>query len=929
MANTKKGSSSQRSQNRTQSRGDGSSRKSTGAKSSGKGRTSKNKRKTVNSSTQQGIVIIFMLFLAIFLCLCTYGVIGGAIGPRVGYFVLGIFGIPGYLMPIGIFIYVSVIMSNRGSQTAILKLIAILVLVLEIGVLISFITGEAVSYYADSNHTIKLLYNAQNGGGVLFGGLACILYKLLGNFGTIFLSIVIILICSLIISERSLIGLIKRQRENTRNEYYEESEYYEENDAPDEYYEPVSAPVKRRVKQPDNEAEKAAERERRRQVKLEQQEQRRILNEKNDDMRILNSSIEGKGTNGALEMKNADMPLLELKKKVNKNEIHEITVTKDDIYTDDRDNEVTQEAFDNKISSNEMHPDTESSIMAVDNGEAPQNAKETEKENEPELTITVNCDGFEPDNLDISDMPEPVTERTHEMNEGKDLDINATVKASKPRKNVVYKKPSVDLLIPNKASKKGDSNDELKLNAAKLQKTLATFNVDAKVSDICQGPSVTRYELTLAPGTPVKKIVGLQDDLMLNLAAEDIRIEAPIPGKSAVGIEIPNSETRPVLIRELMESSEFKKAASDISFAVGKDISGKTIVADIAKMPHMLIAGSTGSGKSVCINTLIMSILYKANPEDVKLIMIDPKVVELSVYNGIPHLLLPVVTNPNQANGALKWAVNEMDKRYKMFANEHVRDINGYNDKIETLKQENPELTKMPRIVLIVDELADLMMVASKDVEASICRIAQLARAAGIHLIIATQRPSVDVITGLIKANMPSRVAFKVSSGVDSRTILDMVGAEHLLGKGDMLFYPQGYNKPLRVQGAYVSDDEVSKVVGFLAQNTDDDVYDKSIENAIANMGSSEKDNKEAVTGESEIAGIDEYFEEACRLVISKKKASITMLQRAFRLGFNRAARIIDQMEEYGIVGMEEGTKARNVLVDESSLEMILQELNK
>ena len=449
------------------------------------------------------------------------------------------------------------------------------------------------------------------------------------------------------------------------------------------------------------------------------------------------------------------------------------------------------------------------------------------------------------------------------------------------------------------------------------------------ITDISQGPSVTRYELQPEQGVKVSKIVGLADDIKLNLAATDIRIEAPIPGKAAIGIEVPNKENMTVALRDLLESNEFQEFNSNIAFAVGKDIAGKTVVADIAKMPHMLIAGATGSGKSVCINTLIMSILYKAHPDDVKLIMVDPKVVELSVYNGIPHLLIPVVTDPKKASAALHWGVSEMEDRYRKFADYNVRDLKGYNKKIETMPvcegEERPK--KMPQIVIIVDELADLMMVCPGEVEESICRLAQLARAAGIHLIIATQRPSVDVITGLIKANMPSRVAFSVSSGVDSRTILDMNGAEKLLGKGDMLFYPQGYSKPARVQGAFVSDKEVSDVVDYLKNQTLGNVYNsyaEDIEEKIKNIGSSGGSSGSGSGGGNDR---DEYFEEAARFIIDKDKASIGMLQRVLKIGFNRAARIMDQLCEYGVVGEEEGTKPRKVLMSMEQFEQLLEEI--
>ena len=444
--------------------------------------------------------------------------------------------------------------------------------------------------------------------------------------------------------------------------------------------------------------------------------------------------------------------------------------------------------------------------------------------------------------------------------------------------------------------------------------------MNVTITDISCGPSVTRYEMFPEQGTKVSKILSLTDDIKLNLAASDIRIEAPIPGKAAIGIEIPNKHNQTVHFRDLIESQTFKTFKSKLAFAVGKDIGGKTVVTDLAKMPHLLIAGATGSGKSVCINTLIMSILYKAAPEEVKLIMIDPKMVELSIYNGIPHLLIPVVTDPKKASGALNWAVAEMTNRYKKFTETGVRNIEGYNKKVRELQKSgeiDPEtIKKMPQIVIIIDELADLMMVAPGEVEDAIVRLSQLARAAGIHLVIATQRPSVNVITGLIKANVPSRIAFSVSSGVDSRTIIDMNGAEKLLGKGDMLFYPAGYSKPVRVQGAFISDNEISDVVTFLKENEDVAVYDTEVTEKIENKLKSSTVSQER----------DEYFEAAARFVIEKDKASIGMLQRMFKIGFNRAARIVDQLSDAGIVGPEEGTKPRKVLMSSEQLESYFEE---
>ena len=480
--------------------------------------------------------------------------------------------------------------------------------------------------------------------------------------------------------------------------------------------------------------------------------------------------------------------------------------------------------------------------------------------------------------------------------------------------------PSTDLLTPGTASGKGREElaRSMQETADKLKRTLQDFGVGVTITNISRGPSVTRYELQPEQGVKVSKIVNLADDIKLNLAAEDIRIEAPIPGKAAIGIEVPNKEKQMVAFRDLLESDEFTKAKSKTIFAAGKDIAGKTVVADIEKMPHLLIAGQTGSGKSVCINTIIMSILYKARPSEVKLIMIDPKVVELSVYNGIPHLLIPVVTDPKKAAAALNWAVNEMEERYKKFAEHKARNIIGYNAQIDQIEdvpgKDRPE--KIPQIIVIVDELADLMMTAGTDVEDAIQKLAQKARAAGIHLIIATQRPSVNVITGVIKANIPSRIAFSVASGIDSRTILDETGAEKLLGKSDMLFHPYYISKPVRVQGAFVSDDEVTEVVNFLTQQ-------KNVRGGEINTNIDLQAN---MPGSSLPGGDqDELFETAGRFIIDQEKASIGNLQRHLRIGFNRAARIMDQLYAAGVVSKDEGTKPRKVLMKAEEFEEYLQ----
>ena len=473
----------------------------------------------------------------------------------------------------------------------------------------------------------------------------------------------------------------------------------------------------------------------------------------------------------------------------------------------------------------------------------------------------------------------------------------------------VYIPPPVSLLTMH-GEKTIDSREEIREKSLKLLETLRSFGVEVKLLQVSKGPAVTRYELQPSPGVKVSKIVSLTDDIALNLAAKGIRIEAPIPGKAAIGIEVANDEIASVALRELIESPEFEKATSSLSVAFGKDIAGKPVIGDISKMPHVLIAGATGSGKSVCINTLITSILYKSSPEDVKLIMVDPKVVELGVYNGIPHLLVPVVTDPKKAAGALNWAVQEMMRRYSLFSDEKVRDLNGYNKSME--QQGFP---KLPKIVIIIDELADLMMVAPNEVEDSICRLAQLARAAGMHLVIATQRPSVDVITGLIKANIPSRISFAVSSQIDSRTILDMAGAEKLLGRGDMLYHPSGASKPTRVQGAFVSDKEIESIVDFIKGNHQDVVYDDEIEHQMevgqtSTSGYDETDNDD-----------DELLPQAIDIALELGQISTSMIQRRLRVGYSRAGRIVDQMEARGIISGADGSKPRQVLKSRAALE--------
>ncbi|MEG6565925.1 DNA translocase FtsK 4TM domain-containing protein [Thermoanaerobacterium saccharolyticum] len=501
---------------------------------------------------------------------------------------------------------------------------------------------------------------------------------------------------------------------------------------------------------------------------------------------------------------------------------------------------------------------------------------------------------------------QPYLEEKEETEEKKDHSEDEVKTLKRENNGKTYENyifPPVELLKEGTPQQKVNNNLIIE-NAKKLEETLKNFAIDAKVVQVSRGPAITRFELQPSPGVKVSRIVSLTDDIALSLAAPSVRIEAPIPGKSAIGIEVPNEKTSVVTLREVIDTKKFRESKSDLTIGLGKDIAGNIVIADLSKMPHLLIAGATGSGKSVCINTLIVSLLYKASPDKVKMILIDPKVVELNIYNGIPHLLTPVVTDPKKAAGVLNWAVNEMTERYKAFAENNVRDIEGYN-KIHGIDT-------MPKIVVIVDELSDLMMVSPAEVEEYICRLAQMARAAGIYLVIATQRPSVDVITGVIKANIPSRISFAVSSQIDSRTILDMSGAEKLLGKGDMLYYPIGESKPIRVQGAFISDKEVEEIVNFLKSNTNEPKYEEII-----------TEQKNTLSKEIEE---DELMNDAIKVIVETGQASISMLQRRLRIGYARAARIIDQMEQKGIISGYDGSKPRQILLSEEEIKRIIND---
>ena len=950
------------------------------ASSSGKRTSSSNRtrKSTTNSRSRQaqrtaqdselfheiGLIVLFVVMVILFCC--NFGIIG-PVGNVISGVLFGIFGFTAYIAPIVIFLAVAFWFANEGNPTAVRKMIAGVVLFLMLGVICDLIARTAGSM---EQYDIKLLYTncstGKKGGGILAGSICYLLLHYLETVGTVLVVLLCSVISLILVTERSFLNSMRNGGDRIRELSREDAVRRREN-----------AQIRRQEQEERNSQREEARRIREEERRI-REEERRLRAEEKENEQILNA-IPRREKKVSGVMMDTSLKKQETQPVGRREDIHEI------VYEEDaqeipvvEETRVTSSDFD-KIKVTGMHQVTMQEAAAEEPYEeipveevtsAATFKKPFERRESWQEEAALLTPQAESIRIHKEDIPEPVEEPVTEWQSSSDMRqlqpetepvvrepaetataesrIRPKITAPEPPKGnslaedqihkdiakaakqppAEYRIPPLSLLQKGKAAT-GDSSRELKETAMRLQQTLNTFGVKVTITDISQGPSVTRYELQPEQGVKVSKIVGLADDIKLNLAATDIRIEAPIPGKAAIGIEVPNKENMTVALRDLLESKEFQEFNSNIAFAVGKDIAGKTVVADIAKMPHMLIAGATGSGKSVCINTLIMSILYKAHPDDVKLIMVDPKVVELSVYNGIPHLLIPVVTDPKKASAALHWGVSEMEDRYRKFADYNVRDLKGYNKKIETMPvpegEEAPK--KMPQIVIIVDELADLMMVCPGEVEESICRLAQLARAAGIHLIIATQRPSVDVITGLIKANMPSRVAFSVSSGVDSRTILDMNGAEKLLGKGDMLFYPQGYSKPARVQGAFVSDKEVSDVVDYLKNQALGNTYSnyaEDIEEKIKNIGSSGGSSGSGAGGGNDR---DEYFEEAARFIIDKDKASIGMLQRVLKIGFNRAARIMDQLCEYGVVGEEEGTKPRKVLMSMEQFEQLLEEI--
>ena len=849
-----------------------SKKRTTSAKrrtSSGKGRK-KGKNTTSEFSVKSEILLLLILALSIIIFICNLGK-GGIIGTGIRAFFFGAFGLMAYVFPFWLFLISAFLTANQKKSGKVkMKTAAGVLLLVFLCVLV---------YLLNNGNEDGLLFDlikesaAQKNGGGFFGILLGSLFvRTAGLACSYVITIIVLIISGVMLTERSFFGGIKKGSSKV--------------------YATAREDAARRKQQQEIRAEQ-------RRVNQERRQQRRM------DQKVTGVAIDD------TQLK----PVKQKEKKRRGADMSELTLKPETAAT-----EHAKEAPASERGSKPAKKQREDTLVRE---ELP-----WEDNVQPKINISGEREDASSSQAETPEREKPIhknpKQSAAQVAQG-GADISTQI-AESDTVRADYEFPPVSLLKKGDPRAAGDSREHLQEMSARLQMTLTNFGVRAHVTNVTCGPAVTRYEIQPEMGVKVSKIVGLTDDIKLNLAVPDIRMEAPIPGKAAIGIEVPNKENVTVAFRDLVESQEFKSHPSNIAFAAGKDIAGNVIVADIAKMPHLLIAGATGSGKSVCINTIIMSILYKAHPDDVKLIMIDPKVVELSVYNGIPHLFIPVVTDPKKAAGALHWAVAEMTDRYQKFAEYNVRDLKGYNKKVESIKDiDDPDKPKkMPQIVIIVDELADLMMVAPGDVEDAICRLAQLARAAGIHLIIATQRPSVNVITGLIKANMPSRIAFSVTSGVDSRTILDMNGAEKLLGKGDMLFYPQGYQKPVRVQGAFVSDKEVGDVVEFLTEKNGQASYSSEIEEKVKYAATSSIGGGSGFTSSADER--DAYFVEAGKFVIEKEKGSIGMLQRMFKVGFNRAARIMDQLEEAGVVGPEEGTKPRKVLMSMEEFEQFVEE---
>ncbi len=805
----------------------------------------KRKYKRRKSNDNLDIKVVGTIIVSILLAILIYAN-SGSLGAKLNEFLGGMMGWIRYILPIGTFaIAIKIACNEKEDEYITHKLIQYTILLICIAIVMSVyqISQGNLEVSGDLSQILKKAYalgNINQGGGAI-GTLAAVpLVRLLGNLGSVAVSIGVAIMLFAFVFGIDISQIISKAVESWLEKHEEKKERREE--LKQQRYEEIEARRVELMKQ-------------RKEARMQREEQIANQNSMNHQNTAEQIKINLNGRTVEEPEEKSGFGLFKNKsKKKEKNVEHGIAEMANSIDTNFANNNRVE-------TSNQQQKSAEDALF-------------TQEEQQKE------------------DKTKQVLQLQHTLVVEED--------------NYVY--PSVNLL--QKSSKKAlkGGTKALQETASRLQRTLYSFGVQAKVENVSVGPAITRYELKPAEGVRVSKIANLADDIALNLAAETIRIEAPIPGKQAVGIEVPNQEKEMVPLRDVIESDEFKNNKSKLSVALGKDVAGNVVIGNIAKMPHVLIAGSTGSGKSVCINTIITSIIYNAKPSEVKLVMVDPKVVELSVYNGIPHLLIPVVTDPKKAAGALAWAVQEMDNRYNLFAEKGVRDLKGYNHAVE----KDGEIGKLPQIVIIIDELADLMMVAAKDVEESICRLAQKARAAGMHLVIATQRPSVDVITGLIKANVPSRIAFAVSSQVDSRTILDQVGAEKLLGKGDMLFFPAGESKPTRVQGAFVSDEEVEAIVEFVKSNGTA-TYSEDILESIENNNKTDKE-KALEAEQSAEDDVDPFLQDAISTVVETGQASTSFIQRRFKVGYARAGRIIDQMEERGVISGYQGSKPREVL---------------
>ena len=863
-------------------------RKRTNKNKTGKGTSRKkaiqgNVELNAYAGLKEEAILILSFLVSLLLLLSNLGFCG-IVGEGLSQGLVFLFGSFSVLFPFVLFFLVAFTMANRNNPMIMRKIPFICFLYIFLGAFLPvLILGKSIP---------EDLTDLLTEGGVLPGIFLLFLKQFLGSLGAMIVLFFAILLCLVMITEKPLMSLfalfsvqtaekagrraksdLQRISQTAREALEERRSRREEREADFQTTDFHLEDFKEEREVSLLEAEENKEKEALRSDLLSVKEELDLINSKKEDWKEDSFTVEGLSDSSEVE-----------------------------------------ELFPEDVSEIDEVPKSQSlkkqSLKKQSMKEEPLDEEELKKrllQGDPSSRVVYTADGRR-----IASDNENLQKRIQEKKEEELTVDSVPEKAAKP-----YVFPPLSLL-KRSHSQEEEKRSEIEKNAQTLKETLKSFGITVSISNVSVGPSVTRYELQPEQGVKLAKIVSLSNDIKMRLAAADIRIEAPIPGKSAVGIEVPNKNSQVVYLGDILSSPAFQENRMKLAFGVGKDIGGKVVVTDIAKMPHLLVAGATGAGKSVSINTLIMSILYRYSPEEVRMIMVDPKVVELQVYNGIPHLLIPVVTDPKKAAAALNWAVAEMTSRYKKFAAYGVRDLSGYNEKIRGLTEEEREkegLSVLPQILIIIDELADLMMVSASEVEDAIVRLTQLARACGMHLIIATQRPSVNVITGLIKANVPSRIAFSVSSGVDSRTIIDMNGAEKLLGKGDMLFFPQNLPKPIRVQGAFVSDEEVAKVTEFLKSQGEAE-YNHSISKSLEKEATEE-------TGGSQ-SDRDELFAEAGSLVIETDKASIGFLQRKFRIGFNRAARIMDQLAAEHVVGEEEGTKARKVLMNMEEFEELL-----